>query len=141
MPSVTVAQVTADELYLLNRFYRRNGHKGKANQHDSAFWLRDAKTIVAALRLTPCEYGNLLRGMWVDKAHRGQHLGADLLKGTKDYWGKKRCYCFPYSHLQPFYEISGFILSNHHAPKPLQDQLSRYLHRGEDVVLMEYHPP
>ena len=39
MPNIQLIQPATEQLYQLNRFYRRNGHKGKAKPSDTAFWL------------------------------------------------------------------------------------------------------
>ncbi|MGB0466348.1 MAG: GNAT family N-acetyltransferase [Pontibacterium sp.] len=136
-----VVQVKADQLPQLNRFYRRNGHKGKACPEDYAFWLEQKDTIVAAVRFSAYEQGLLMRGLWVHKALRGRGLGQQLLSGCQTFWKQQPCYCFPYAHLQGFYERSGFTQAGNQTPQSLKNQLRRYQQRGQDLILMEYQPP
>ena len=135
-----VSAVPEDELYLLNRFYKRNGHKGKATASDRAFWLRQEGRILAAVRFTPVEEGALLRGLWVDRSVRGEGLGRALLEGCRNYWSRRRCYCFPYRHLQQWYAGRGFVLPDVTTPAALLGRLHTYRERGEDLVLMQYVP-
>ena len=133
--------VAEDELYLLNRFYKRNGHKGKADKHDTAYWLKTDETIAAAVRFTAAAEGTLLRGLWVDRNLRRKGLGGLLLQACSSYWKQQACYCFPYQHLREFYAKAGFIPADESTPTHYQEQLIRYQQRGEDLILMQYQLP
>lgn len=130
-----------DNLFRLNRFYRRNGHRGKARPEHRAWWLQQDDDIVAALRLEPQNWGNLLRGMWVAEKLRGEGFGSQLLQRLKQELQAQPCYCLPYSHLTRFYQQQGFIAAQDEAPQPLRQQWQRYCERGEDLQLMKYQPP
>ncbi|MBE9397266.1 GNAT family N-acetyltransferase [Pontibacterium sp. N1Y112] len=136
-----VSAVTEEELYLLNRFYKRNGHKGKADSKDKAYWLITDEKIAAAVRFTPTAEGTLLRGLWVDCNIRRQGLGGLLLKACSSYWKQQACYCFPYQHLQEFYAKAGFTPADESTPPQYQSQLIRYQQRGEELILMQYQLP
>lgn len=136
-----ISVVTEEELHVLNRFYKRNGHKGKASNKDHAYWLKEDKKILAAVRFTPTADGILLRGLWVDKAFRQQGIGSTLLQACRPYWQGQDCYCFPYQHLQDFYTKLGFSSPNASTPLFFLQQLTRYQQRGEKILLMQYQPP
>ncbi|WP_372831855.1 GNAT family N-acetyltransferase [Pontibacterium sp.] len=136
-----VSAATEEELYLLNRFYKRNGHKGKADSRDKAYWLKTDDKTIAAVRFTPTAEGTLLRGLWVAQELRGQGLGGILLQACSSYWKQQACYCFPYQHLQEFYAKAGFAPADESTPPQYQKQLIRYQQRGEDLILMQYQLP
>jgi len=132
-----LVQATPEELWRLNRFYKRNGHKGKAREQDSCFWLQEGEQIVAALRLTVEDDFCLMRGLWVDQHRQRQGLGSELIQRSRPYWPDKPCYCFPYAHLQGFYSRLGFSQdTEQRSPQKLRNRLSGYLKRGETLLLM-----
>lgn len=139
--SLSISTVPESELFLLNRFYKRNRHKGKADTDDTAFWLKDENEILAAVRCTT--YGNitLLRGLWVHKERRREGLGTILLTGCRHHWEKHNCFCFPFSHLEAFYEKNGFSYPREQVPTHLLQKLQSYQQRGEQVILMQYQLP
>lgn len=139
LPSVEF--VPESELFRLNRFYKRHGHKGKAETGDTAFWLKHEKEILAAVRFTTEGDNILLRGLWVHKERRGEGLGSTLLTGCRRYWEKHTCFCYPFSHLDAFYAKHGFLHPDEQAPEHLLRKLRSYQQRGEDVILMQYQPP
>lgn len=135
------SRVAESELYTLNRFYKRHGHKGKADMRDTAFWLKDEDNVLAALRFTSKDGHILLRGLWVHKERRREGLGSSLLVDCSHYWKKQTCFCYPFSHLEKFYVKHGFTRAENRAPKPLLEKLKSYQQRGEKVILMQYQPP
>jgi len=139
--ALTVSAVPESELFRLNRFYKRNGHKGKVEPGDAAFWLRDNQAILAAVRFKTVGDNLLLRGLWVHKEKRGEGLGSKLLTGCHHYWGKHACFCFPFSHLEAFYAQHGFAHPDKQVPEYLLRKLQSYQQRGEDVILMQYQLP
>lgn len=139
--TLTLVQADKGNLFRLNRFYRRNGHKGKAHPEDLAWWLEQEGEILAALRLEQHPWGQLLRGMWVSRDHRGQGLGSRLLVETHKQLRASPCYCLPYLHLTEFYNRNGFVETHNSAPQALKNQLQGYTQRGEQLSLMRYQPP
>ncbi len=150
MSSLTLITPEPDQLYRVNRFYKKNGHKGKATPGDIVFWLEQSDQILAAVRFLNTSDGLLLRGLWVHKSQRRSGLGSALLKQTRLVWQQQACYCFPYGHLEDFYSRNGFTLfadrggnikGTHSIPDQLYNQLKSYHQRGEDLLLMGYQPP
>lgn len=135
-----IAPVPSSGRYRLNRFYKRNGHKGKAAEDDQAFWLLWQEEVLAGVRFSAFADGCVLRGLWVHRSWRGCGLGSQLLQGCRSYWQSQRCYCFPFSHLEAFYRQHGFVLPDSHTPVECLQQLQRYCQRGEDVLLMQSAP-
>lgn len=136
--TLKLSPVANDELYLLQRFYRSNGHKGKIKPTETAFCLRRNDRILAVVRFAPFADGYVMRGLWVHKEYRGRGAGGQLLLGCKAFWSARPCYCFAYSHLEGFYLKLGFEHPNDLTPAQCQQQLQRYRRRGEDLVLLQY---
>ncbi|MBV0934513.1 GNAT family N-acetyltransferase [Marinobacterium weihaiense] len=137
MPVETVA-LEMDQLHVLNRFYKRNGHKGKARPGDHAFVLHLNGQVLAGVRFEVMAEGWLMRGLWVHRNWRGQGLGRQLLQGCEVQWSAQPCYCYPYRELAAFYTRIGFVAVEEHVAPRLQTLLSRYRRRGEDVGLMRF---
>ncbi|MBY4678950.1 GNAT family N-acetyltransferase [Marinobacterium arenosum] len=143
MPDLTgaalqLARIESDQLHLLNRFYKRHGHKGRARAEHRSFALQQQGEIIAALRLEPLPWGQLLRGLWVDKTLRGCGLGARLLQQLHSELIRSPCYCLPFDPQAGFYRKQGFIDARELAPPILYRQWQRYLQRGEQLQLMVY---
>lgn len=136
----------------INKFYKKNGHKGKANGNDRVFYAytlnEDEKQIIAAVRLCPVtddlhtsesirteEFW--LRSMWVKKELRQQGIGQALLTSMQDFLQRHACFCFPYDHLQYFYQQAGFnLMEMDEVPAPLADKYLGYKNAGEKIILM-----
>lgn len=137
----TLVQTDDNNRYKLNRFYKRNGHHGKATSNHQAWWLEHNGDIVAALRLEPSPWGSLLRGMWVASELRGQGLGAHLLSRLYLQLSATPCFCLPYKQQSGFYHRNGFIDAQSDAPAALRQQHKHYQTRGEELGLLRYQPP
>ena len=84
----------------------------------------DRSLIVAALRATPKENGFLLRSVQVARTEYGKGLGSQLVRETLAMIHPAPCWCYPFSHLQHFYEVCGFQLC---APEDVNDELRETL--------------
>ena len=127
---------------LVNRFFKENGHKGKARGNDRIFALKDNNgTLLAALRATPKQNGYLLRSVQVDRSHYGEGLGTQLVRETVAMMFPAICWCYPFDHLQHFYEECGFKISS---PEQVDDDIKgpyqRYLQQGQQLLLMTSRP-
>ena len=131
----------------LQRFYKRNGHKGKIQANDICAWLSEDDEIIAAVRLSPSPPGDgdylQLKGLWVAKALRGQGIGSVFLARLSDFLlqSGKPCYCLAYDHLEHFYQSHKFIpISKDSAPDFLWQRLQRYQSKGNQLKLMQFKP-
>ncbi|MGB0204354.1 MAG: GNAT family N-acetyltransferase [Neptuniibacter sp.] len=131
----------------LQRFYKRNGHKGKIQPNDRCAWLSEDDEIIAAVRLSPSPQADSdylqLKGLWVAKALRGQGIGGVFLDRLSDFLMQsgKPCYCLAYDHLENFYQSHKFIpISKDDAPDSLWQRLQRYQSRGNQLKLMQFKP-
>ena len=123
---------------LANRFFKANGHKGKARGDERVFVLRDDNdAIKAALRACPRESGFLLRSVQVDCRDYRQGLGQLLVSETVKQLQPVSCWCYPHSHLQTFYEKNGFsLIDENKAPEEIRQPFIRYRQQGQTLLLM-----
>jgi len=95
--------------------------------------------IIASLRLSPSGDDYLLRSMCVSAELRQQGIGSYLLQQIQPNLNTLECYCFPYSHLEYFYQAAGFILVDiNSVPEAIRDKFTRYLNNGKDIILMKH---
>ena len=123
---------------LANCFFKANGHKGKARGDERIFVLRDSNNIIrAALRACPKDSGYLLRSVQVDCRIYRQGLGLQLVTSTVTLLEPAKCWCYPYPHLQTFYEKSGFtLIDENDTPKDIRQLFARYRNQGHQFLLM-----
>lgn len=123
---------------LVNKFYKACHYSGNAGRGDTVFALRSAQGIVAAVRLQPQSEGwYFLRSMCVAPNLRGQGLGTQLLQGLETFLQQHPCYCYPFDHLQSFYERAGFQRQDLlQAPEHMQGAFQRYILQGRKIILM-----
>jgi len=121
----------------VNQFYRRQKHKGSASGDEQVFIGKDQEeVIVSAVRLVPNDGFFWLRSLYVEHTLRGQNLGSSLLEFVHQHT-QLPIYCFPYSHLQSFYERAGYTLvSPNDLPNDLNQLFTRYKGKGENILAM-----
>ena len=127
---------------LVNRFFKENGHKGKARGNERVFVLKgsDGQTL-AALRATPKQNGFLLRSVQVDRSRYGEGLGSQLVSDTLTMIAPAICWCYPFDHLQHFYESCGFqICSPEQVNDDIKGPFQRYTQQGQKLLLMTSSP-
>lgn len=134
-------QADNENRYRLNRFYKRNGHKGKSSPNQPSFWLEHDGKIQAAVRFEEQDGYLLMRGLWVAKDSRGMGLGAQILTQLAPFLAQHKCFCLPFSEQINFYHRNHFIDAINHAPEKLQQQHQRYIDKGQSLGLLQYQPP
>jgi len=115
--------------------------RAQAAKNDEVIIARDSQTtaqkIIAALRLCPYEDSWLLRSMSVDQEYQRRGIGLKMLLENQQSLKEKDCYCFPYRHLQGFYQKAGFkLIHNDDASPVIQQLFQQYLDSGKDIILM-----
>jgi len=129
-------------LPLIRRFFQQNGMRAQAAKSDRIFIARllsdKSKTVIAALRL--CKIGEdwLLRSMCVEKSFQRQGIGLYILKQIKTELEEKNSICFPYSHLQSFYQQAGFQpVDFTQMSTDIQQRFRQYKDSGRDIIIMQ----
>ncbi len=126
---------------LVNRFYKQNAHKGKAKGGERVFTLYNNGTIQAALRALPMADGYLLRSVWVAVAERNKGLGTILLKQVTCQLSRTSCWCYPYPHLDLFYQQAGFKKAGiDTVPEVIADLYLSYAVKQPGLLLMIAQP-
>jgi len=137
--SMSLIRLPQEQYPLVNRFYKANGHKGKARGNETIYVIRDQQMIVAAVRLCPKQEGWLLRSLWVARERRGEGIGSILIKDVMARPEHTPCWCYPYDHLTAFYESAGFILLTvKEAPEDISGPFEAYQKKGNRILLMGY---
>lgn len=151
---IQFAQWQAPHFRPINKFYKSQKHKGKANGNDLVFYayrmVDQEQDVLGAVRLVPDESSEdikvesnylWLRSLYIHEALRGKHIGSMLLEHVNDALTDTPIYCFPYDHLENFYGKAGYRLMEHDSlPPALQDLFERYTHRGEKILAMGKEP-
>lgn len=106
--SLQFRQLQRQEIPLVAQFYKQVYKKGAANKSDHVFILK-TQQIVCAARLKEVQGSLLLTGVACATEYRGQGL-ASLLITNLLKMQQQDIYCFPYPHLQMFYQKLGFTL-------------------------------
>lgn len=133
------SQVNHYSLPRVKHFYKNNGMRAQAPRSDEVYIASQGTSIVAALRLHPLGKAFLLRSMCVDNSLRQTGIGSALLEYLQPRLQSIDCYCFPFSHLQMFYQRAGFItIPVAEAPEAITDRFQRYLNNGKDICLMKH---
>ena len=113
--------------------------RAQAPRNDEVYIATQGTKIIAALRLHPVNNVFLLRSMCVDSELRQQGIGSALLDYLQPRLQNIECYCYPFSHLQVFYERAGFeIISDTLVPESIRDKYQRYRSNGKDICLMKH---
>ena len=134
--TLVIKKWAGDNFRPVNKFYRSQKHKGSASGDEQIFVIYQGEDIVAAVRLVPHPNYFWLRGLYVKSELRGQRLGSLLLKQIHEHIALP-IYCFPYEHLQGFYNRSGYqLLELQQLPEAMRDLYKRYSRKGTAIINM-----
>ena len=116
--SLQFSQLQKEHIPLVNQFYKQVYKKGLANKSEQVFVLK-TNQILCAARLKEVQGSLLLTGVACLEEYRKQGLASLLI--THLLTTQQQCiYCFPYPHLQTFYQKLGFTL---YPPEQLPEKL------------------
>ncbi|TEW52781.1 GNAT family N-acetyltransferase [Psychromonas algicola] len=104
--SLLFCQLEKQQTPLVNQFYKRVYKKGMANKSDQVFVLKDQE-IRCAARLKAIQGALLLTGVACAIEYRGKGLASLLINNILNLQTQD-IYCFPYPHLETFYQHLGF---------------------------------
>ena len=125
LSSLQFSQLQKHHIPLVNQFYKQVYKKGLANKSEQVFVLKNQEILCAA-RLKEVQGELLLTGVACNEALRGQGLASTLISQLL-LSQVHTIYCFPYPHLQTFYQRLGFTLfAADELPEKLGIQYQRY---------------
>lgn len=127
----------------VNKFYKRQKQKGSASGDERVFVVNtcdpitsDEHILIAAVRLVPYSGYYWLRSLYVAAPHQGKGIGSLLLAFVNEQV-KQDIHCFPYTHLDRFYALSGYQLTQPaQLPMSLSQLFDRYNHKGDNIIAM-----
>jgi len=120
---------------LVNQFYKRVYKKGIAGKNEAVFILRNEQQIICSAKLKTLEGSLLLTGVACDPDHQHQGYASQLVKQLLEKQ-QQSIFCFPYAHLEDFYQRLGFThLAVEEAPEEIQTRILRY-RQHRDLLLM-----
>ena len=129
--TITISTADVTQHPQVKRFFKDNGFRPQAGKADIIYTAKLGQSIIAALRL--CRYENswLLRSMCVSDSHRNKGVGSAMLSSISTDLLAKKCYSFPYRHLQSFYQAVGFSLIDIDQAEPnIANKYNNYLSKG-----------
>ena len=137
-PVLQIERLQPLQLPLVNRFYRDCRYSARAGRGEAVYVARAEGRIIAAVRLVPKPDNHcFLRSFCVAPSWRRQAVGRRLLQALVPVLEGRRCYCFPFTHLQEFYRSAGFIaVAAQTQPDFIADPYHRYCRQGRDILLM-----
>jgi len=128
---------SAADLAAVRLFYSSVGYTGGVESNDRILVLRQAGSLVAAVRVSPEHDTIVLRGMYVSEHLRGQGIGSKLLERVGGEIGNSACWCVPFTHLERFYSRIGFrAVVSGETPGFLSARKRRYIAAGREVMVM-----
>ncbi|MEH6453432.1 MAG: hypothetical protein V7782_10395 [Psychromonas sp.] len=121
---------------LINQFYKQFYKKGLASKDEDVFILKH-HSIVSSVKLKKIEQSLLLSAVVTATNERGKGYASLLIK-TLLQQSSTAIYCFPYLHLELFYQQFGFKqLPIEQVPKAVSKQFNRYNNK-QSLLLMCY---
>jgi len=169
-PQLHFSEWKADNFRAVNKFYKRQKHKGSASGNERVFVvmanpltdhtapviqitdrqksnrpISDTQTtanqktepqIIAAVRLVPTDDYYWLRSLYVDESLRGQNIGSQLMGFVQQHISHP-IHCFPYKHLEHFYQLAGYTIEPVDTiPQALQQLFERYSRKADNILIM-----
>jgi predicted GNAT family N-acyltransferase len=141
---IQLIQANADQLSLVNKFYKACRYKSKTDQNDLTFVLIQTGNIIAAARIQPKIDDDqnewlFLRAMVVMPELRGTGIGSEFLELLKPVLSQSNSYCYADKTLVPFYQQAGFEMVDIELTKIpyfMKRAYLRYKQSNSDLVLM-----
>lgn len=130
-------------LPLVKRFFHAQGMRSQAAKVDEVIIARNqqpaSNTIIGALRLCPLSDSWLLRSMSIESSFQRKGIGLYMLEEIKTNLSEKKCYCFPYIHLEEFYRKAGFkVIDERDASDEIKQLYRQYTDSGKDILIMQF---
>ncbi len=123
----------------VKRFFRDHGFRPQAPKNDEIYIALLNKQLIGALRISPIDQYWLLRSMCIHENYRRQGIGQFMLEQIKPTLNNKQCFCFPYEHLEKFYQTVGFhTIDTSQAPDVIVEKFNTYIKNGKKIKLQQY---
>lgn len=123
----------------VKRFFREHHFRAQAPRGDEIHIALLDRQLIGALRLSPCDDAWLLRSMCIHEDFRHRGIGSFMLQQIHARLQQTACYCFPFQHLQGFYQRAGFVPVNvDQTPLAIADKYQGYVESGKKILLMQY---
>ena len=136
--SLLFCQLEKQQTPLVNQFYKRVYKKGMANKSDQVFVLKDQE-IKCAARLKEIQGSLLLTGVACTPESRGKGLASFLISNILNL-RTQAIYCFPYPHLEIFYQQLGFTCCEpEQLPEALNARYQGYNSRKPLLCMVKTH--
>jgi len=135
--SLLFTQLERQQIPLVNQFYKRVYKKGIAKKNEQVFVLKGQRILCTA-RLKDLKGELLLTGVACLDEVRGQGIASLLVKKLLSLQAQT-IYCFPYPHLQHFYQKLGFTLCPlEKLPEDIAIRFQRYNERKPLLCMVKY---
>ncbi|MDJ0520705.1 MAG: GNAT family N-acetyltransferase [Planctomycetota bacterium] len=123
-----VRPLRSDELDAAHACYRRNEYTGTIHPEDDPLVaVTDDGAIVGVVRIAHEQGVQILRGMFLDEAHRERGLGTRMITMLAERMRPEPCWVICGPHLIRFYGRIGFRLTaDEEAPAFLQERVAHY---------------
>jgi len=136
--SLIFSQLEKQQIPLVNQFYKHVYKKGLANKSEQVFVLRNEQ-IHCAARLKEVQGALLLTGVACAVESRGKGLASLLINNILSLQTQD-IYCFPYPHLEMFYQHLGFSCCDpKRLPEALYTSYQRYNSRKPLLCMVKVH--
>ena len=117
--------------------YLRNGYAGGLDEADKPVIAVVDGRVVGVVRLVAKPSIQLLRGMFIDEAHRGQGIGRRMLRVFEPMIASAPCFMTCRRGLLHFYGEIGFrAIPDEESPRFLQERVAGYRERHGDQVIL-----
>lgn len=139
--NLTFKEWNSEHFRPVNHFYKKQKHKGSASGNERVFIIEHDDNIIAAVRLVPYDNYYWLRSLYVEQSKQGQSLGSELLSFVHQHI-HQTIYCFPYLHLEHFYQKAGYeLMSEEQMPQAIHQLFTRYQRKGQGILAMAKYNP
>lgn len=136
LTSLQFIKLEKQHIPLVNKFYKQVYKKGMAKKSDQVFVLK-GQEIQCAARLKEVDSEWLLTGVACTEGVRGKGIASLLLQNMLKRI-EQSVYCFPYPHLQLFYEKQGFeCCTEAQLPTELAIRYQRYNSRKPLLCMLK----
>ena len=116
-----------EDLDAAHACYRRNEYTGTIRPEDDPLVAVADGEIVGVVRIAHEQGAQILRGMFLDEAHRGRGLGTRMIRMLAERMVDAPCWVICGPHLIRFYGQIGFRLTaDEEAPTFLQERVAHY---------------